>query len=184
MEILALLHQVHIFYKICSVVSSFSMIVTEVTKYYHDKTQFAILSLYFKIHKCQNTYSWTLISFSKTMEMSKWLKVPNSYLFNEKILRYLVFFEFKVTRFMIWMFLHYNWPGFNISSWLSTQGVPYTEPLDSHIVDNLMSDLSMAQFLLEPSCSWTSALYSGVAAKWTNCMNPVIYTNLSFFFKH
>lgn len=79
------------------------------------------------------------------------------------------------------MLLHYNWPGFNISSWLVTQGVPYTEPLDSHIVDNLMSDLSMAQYLLEPSCSWTSAQYSDAAAMWTNCMNLVIYILKLFF---
>lgn len=79
------------------------------------------------------------------------------------------------------MLLHYNWPGFNISSWLVTQGVPYTEPLDSHIVDNLMSDLSMAQYLLEPSCSWTSAKYSDAAAMWTNCMNLVIYIPKLFF---
>lgn len=59
--------------------------------------------------------------------------------------------------------------------------MPYTEPLDSHIVDNLMSDLSMAQYLLEPSCSWTSAQYSDAAAMWTNCMNLVIYILKLFF---
>lgn len=79
------------------------------------------------------------------------------------------------------MLLHYKWPGFNISSWLVTQGVPHTEPLDSHIVDNLMSDLSVAQYLLEPSCSWTSAQYSDAAAMWTNCTNLVIYILKLFF---
>jgi hypothetical protein len=59
--------------------------------------------------------------------------------------------------------------GFNISNWLANQGVPYTEPLDSSVVDILMSDLSVAQFQLEPSCSWTSSLYSDVATKWNSC---------------
>lgn len=44
-----------------------------------------------------------------------------------------------------------------------------------------MSDLSMAQYLLEPSCSWTSAQYSDAAAMWTNCMNLVIYILKLFF---
>ena len=63
--------------------------------------------------------------------------------------------------------------GFNITHWLSGQGVPYTEPLDSSVAGNLMSDLSLPQFLLEPPCSWNSAQYSDVAAKWTSCKKQI-----------
>lgn len=59
--------------------------------------------------------------------------------------------------------------GFSLAAWQIAEGIANTIPIDSSVVDNLLSDLNVAALVSTPPCSWTDNEYSNVITNLQKC---------------
>ena len=61
--------------------------------------------------------------------------------------------------------------GFSLAAWQIAEGVVNTFPIDSGVVDNLLSDLNVAALISYPACSPTDSEYANAMTNLQKCMN-------------
>uniref|UniRef100_K1PRD9 Uncharacterized protein n=1 Tax=Magallana gigas TaxID=29159 RepID=K1PRD9_MAGGI len=69
--------------------------------------------------------------------------------------------------------------GFSLAAWQIAEGVANTMPIDSSVVDNLFSDLSVAALVSSPPCSWTDNDYLNAITNFQQYCPEAVQTSLS-----
>ncbi|XP_062581277.1 uncharacterized protein LOC134243073, partial [Saccostrea cucullata] len=69
--------------------------------------------------------------------------------------------------------------GFSLAAWQIVEGVANTVPIDSSVVDNLLSNLNVAALMYYPSCAWTDIEYSSSTTNLQTYCPVSVQTSLS-----
>lgn len=96
----------------------------------------------------------------------------NALFYNLQRLLLISYDDYMLVPIQFWWFQSFTkilFIGFSLAAWQIAEGVANTIPLDSSVVDNLLSDLNVAALVSSPPCSWTDNEYSNAITNLQKC---------------